>query len=284
MLLNWNGDSYSDLAVTNSLGGAIYDGQALSRGETRIVNSFSLDETDRVQLVRRTFGLAEAVQVESFRQANNSEVTVEFPGQYNNLDSIAFDPETGHIFGHQFDIDQIAEFDLEGNLVNSWDGLPHMAEEGGISITSAPMLLGDTPLPAHTLLLFLGNTTSSRNLLNEINGVDDRSPGPHLVIAYDKFTGERLAVLETDLPAGPPDYVQLEAGFYHPHRNTLFALTSEGNVHEIDPSSGESLNSFAVPFQNLGGGFATRSRRHHSLESRHGQSVSQRTTTALSHF
>ena len=246
LLMNWNGDEYVDLALIGPFGGTIYDGQALPTGDFVVLNAFTLDDTNRVQLVRSTEGLAAATQVDSFRQFRDDPVELVFPNQYFGLDSITYDPETGHLFAHQFDQDQIREFDLDGNQVNFWaDGvngvdLPHMAEEGAISISTAPMRLADVDLPAYTMLLFLGNLTSGRAIVGE---------NKQLVLAYDKFTGERLAVLETDLPTDfrVAGFFSIEAGVYHPLRQTLFILTSARTVVEVDPVAGTILSSFDAP-------------------------------------
>lgn len=251
LLLNWNGDGSSDLALVGPIGGRIYDGQALSGGTLQILNTFAPDETDRIQLVRATQGLAAATQVSSFRQLQTDTFQLTFEDQFNGMDSIDFDPETGHLFAHQSDNDSIREFDLDGNLINEWGTpevpFPHMAEEGGISITAAPMNLAGVDLPANTLLVFVGNWISGGDLTN--------GPDVQVVVAFDKFTGERLAVLKTDLPITTSPFIQMEAGVYHPLRQTLFVLSSDKTVREIDPITGTTLRSFVTPIAGSGGGF-----------------------------
>ena len=244
LILNHNGDAYDDLAVVGPFGGVVYDGQALSGGDFVQLSAFALDNTDRVQLVRETLGLSAATKVESFRQTITNSFDVELPSQPFGLDTIAFDPETGHLFIHEAEINSIVEVDpADGSVVNTLSPVPHMDNEGGIAITSAPMTLAGVDLPAYTLLIFLGNWISS--------GIDKQQ-----VIAYDKFTGDVLATLNTDVPVVQVNnqYELTVSGTYDPLTQTLFAATSLGVIREIDPATGVTINSFQTPIDLSGAG------------------------------
>ncbi|MEQ8847290.1 SdrD B-like domain-containing protein [Botrimarina sp.] len=147
----------------------------------------------------------------------------------NDQLGIAVDPDSGNVLLLSRDESIIREVDANGRTVRT---IPRPTEPTsgtgisaltGLDVASAPVSIGGVIVPAGTLLMSYG---------------DDAPPQ---VLALDRSTGQELAgVAFDDLPRGQPGVA------HHPGRGTLFIMSSDNRLYEVDPSDGSLVNSFGL--------------------------------------
>ncbi|ETW10815.1 putative calcium-binding protein [Roseivivax marinus] len=126
---------------------------------------------------------------------------------------------------------EITRLGRDGSSLDSFASPGESANDYDLDWLETGISLGDTEIPAGTLLVFNGET----DLLD--------------IYAVDPDTGDVIASLETDFGNS-----HVVGGAYHEERATFFAIQDtvpEGEdldslIAEIDPVTGEVLNTFAT--------------------------------------
>jgi hypothetical protein len=148
-----------------------------------------------------------------------------------NLGDIAVAPSSGAIWitdytnpGHLLRIDPANGSVLQTITLTSGFGLAYSYNYTGLQVLGAAMSLNGVNVPAGSLLLFNGYVNPDR------------------VIAVDPSNGNVIASLTLDTNH------DLTSGLYDPVSGHLFLLAhNSNNLVELDPASGATLHSYAVP-------------------------------------
>ncbi|QDT69924.1 hypothetical protein MalM25_28680 [Planctomycetes bacterium MalM25] len=159
----------------------------------------------------------------------NAEMQNALVSGLNDQLGIAVDPTTGNVLLLSRDESIIREIDADGRTVRTIPRPTEPTSGSGISaltaldVVSAPVSIGGVTVPAGTLLMTYG---------------DDAPPQ---VLALDRATGAELASVSfDDLPRGQPGLA------HHPIRDTLFIMSSDNRLYEVDPSDGSLVTSFGL--------------------------------------
>lgn len=152
------------------------------------------------------------------------------PSEAGSLCGLALDPDTASLWIYDCSDDEILHYGTDGTFRGAVPRPGESANDVDLEIAPEALMLGTTSVPEGTLLF--------------INGETDEAE----IYAVDKTNGAVLATLETDFGVS-----HVVGGAYHPTRNTFFLVqdkvpgaADENMIAEIDPASGEVLNTFQI--------------------------------------
>lgn len=153
---------------------------------------------------------------------------------------LAYDPVDKHLYAYGTNSLLIHRYETNGELgpgekipyetvyksaISAYK-LPAKAASLGLDFATESFMLGETNVPANSLLIFNGKETSRE------------------ITVVDKYTGQVIAGM--DIANG--SYV---GGVYVPGRKTFFLIESKSDkIMEVDPISGKVISSFGI---NAGG-------------------------------
>lgn len=157
----------------------------------------------------------------------------------SGVGDMAIDPVSGALWmadnafpGHLLRVDRASGAVLQSIVVNTADfGSTHLGEQTGLQMLAQPVTLGNTSVPAGSLLVFNGQAGADR------------------VVAINPATGALIASLAL---AG--NY-NINAGLFDPVSGHLFVIESAGSANrmlEIDPVSGALLKAVTLPVSVAG--------------------------------
>jgi hypothetical protein len=152
----------------------------------------------------------------------------QFNPALGQLVSAAFDSTTGNVWIYGASAADVRSYTATGSFLSLVTRPGESANDVDIEFAPVALTLGNTPIPAGTLLFINGET------------------GPAEIYAVDKTSGTILATLNTSFGAS-----HVVGGAYHPGRGTFFLVqdqvpggTEANRIAEIDPLTGNVLNSF----------------------------------------
>ena len=152
---------------------------------------------------------------------------------------MAIDPVSGALWvsdtaspGHLLRVERASGAVVQSIVVNATDfGSTHLGAQAGLQILAQPVTLGNTSVPAGSLLVFNGQASVDR------------------VVAINPATGALVASLAL---AG--NY-NINAGVFDPVSGHLFVTESAGSANrmlEIDPATGALLKAVTLPVSVAG--------------------------------